>query len=290
MAKVIGSETYNGLADEALQVYGGNGYSEEYPAARWYRDSRITRIYEGTSEICRLSIAKTILRRADRGQLPLRDAVAELTPAAVDRVGDSLTSRRAQVEAFKQVFLFVLGEVWSGVDDAELLEPGRQQLLGSLADIAIETYLAESTVLRVLKQTEARPTPTSRWRPRWHNSSSSAPPTACGKRPRRYSRRCSRATNSRPPSTRVAGWLPAPMGLVETRALIARSLIGPQRLTEPLERLPPPVSNLSQVAKKRHASVSRRGVRLARRKEGAARARGFGAPASAAWGSGRSPV
>ena len=72
MAKVIGSETYNSVADDALQVYGGNGYSEEYPAARWYRDSRITRIYEGTSEICRLSIAKTLLKRADRGQLHLR--------------------------------------------------------------------------------------------------------------------------------------------------------------------------------------------------------------------------
>ena len=50
-------------ADELLQVFGGNGFSEHYPAAKMYRDSRITRIYEGTSEICRLTIAKTMLKK-----------------------------------------------------------------------------------------------------------------------------------------------------------------------------------------------------------------------------------
>ena len=167
MAKVIGTETYNGLADEALQVYGGNGYSEEYPAARWYRDSRVSRIYEGTSEICRLTIAKTILKRAAGGQLALREAVSGLTPPADAPLagalpegapdGESLASLRVQVHGFKQVFLCVLGEVWAGVDETRLLEPTHQQLLGSLADIAMETYLAESTVLRVLKGTKAHP-------------------------------------------------------------------------------------------------------------------------------------
>ena len=56
MSKVFGSETCHALADELLQVFGGNGFSEDYPAARMYRDTRITRIYEGTSEICRLSV------------------------------------------------------------------------------------------------------------------------------------------------------------------------------------------------------------------------------------------
>ena len=62
-------ETYHALADELLQVFGGNGFSEDYPAAQMYRDSRITRIYEGTSEICRLSIAKTMLKKVARGEL-----------------------------------------------------------------------------------------------------------------------------------------------------------------------------------------------------------------------------
>ena len=158
MAKVIGSETYHGLADEALQVYGGNGYSEEYPAARWYRDSRITRIYEGTSEICRLSIAKTILTRSARGRLPLREAVAGLTPPTAAPAGSDLETLRTGVGRLKQLFLFVTGHVWEHIDADELLAPHHQQYLGSLADIAIEIYRAESSTLRVAKLTRTRPT------------------------------------------------------------------------------------------------------------------------------------
>ena len=225
MAKVIGSETYNGLADEALQVYGGNGYSEEYPAARWYRDSRITRIYEGTSEICRLGIAKTILKRADRGQLALREAVAGLPPHAVAHSGDSLVSLRTQVHALKQVFLFVLGEVWDGVDGTQLLEPEHQQFLGSLADIAIETYLAESTVLRVLKLTEARPD-TDR---RLETALARLVFFRAADRVRQESTEVVAALLEGDRLTaaldRVAAWLPTPAGLIETRTFIARGLV-----------------------------------------------------------------
>ena len=225
MAKVIGSETYNGLADEALQVYGGNGYSEEYPAARWYRDSRITRIYEGTSEICRLGIAKTILKRADRGQLALREAVSGLPPPAVAHSGDSLVSLRTQVHALKQVFLFVLGEVWDGVDGTQLLEPEHQQFLGSLADIAIETYLAESTVLRVLKLTGARPD-TDR---RLETALARLVFFRAADRVRQESTEVVAALLEGDRLTaaldRVAAWLPTPAGLIETRTFIARGLV-----------------------------------------------------------------
>ena len=225
MAKVIGSETYNGLADEALQVYGGNGYSEEYPAARWYRDSRITRIYEGTSEICRLGIAKTILKRAGRGQLALREAVSGLPPPAVAHSGDSLVSLRTQVHALKQVFLFVLGEVWDGVDGTQLLEPEHQQFLGSLADIAIETYLAESTVLRVLKLTGARPD-TDR---RLETALARLVFFRAADRVRQESTEVVAALLEGDRLTaaldRVAAWLPTPAGLIETRTFIARGLV-----------------------------------------------------------------
>ena len=225
MAKVIGSETYNGLADEALQVYGGNGYSEEYPAARWYRDSRITRIYEGTSEICRLGIAKTILKRADRGQLALREAVSGLPPPAVAHSSDSLVSLRTQVHALKQVFLFVLGEVWDGVDGTQLLEPEHQQFLGSLADIAIETYLAESTVLRVLKLTEARPD-THR---RLETALARLVFFRAADRVRQESTEVVAALlegdRLAAALDRVAAWLPTPAGLIETRTFIARGLV-----------------------------------------------------------------
>ena len=225
MAKVIGSETYNGLADEALQVYGGNGYSEEYPAARWYRDSRITRIYEGTSEICRLGIAKTILKRADRGQLALREAVSGLPPPAVAHSGDSLVSLRAQVHGLKQVFLFVLGEVWDGVDGTQLLEPEHQQFLGSLADIAIETYLAESTVLRVLKLTGARPDSDRRL----ETALARLVFFRAADRVRQESTEVVAALLEGDRLTaaldRVAAWLPTPAGLIETRTFIARGLV-----------------------------------------------------------------
>ena len=225
MAKVIGSETYQGLADDALQVYGGNGYSEEYPAARWYRDSRITRIYEGTSEICRLGIAKTILKRAERGDLALREAVAGPAPPIDGHVDDTLDSIHAHVNGLKQVFHFVVGEVWAGVDSRQLLEPANQQFLGSLADIAIETYLAESTTLRVLKLSTTRPEADLRLQ------------TALARlvffraadRVRQEATEALAALHEGASLTtaldRVAAWLPTPGGLIATRALIARELI-----------------------------------------------------------------
>ena len=57
MVKLLGSETYNRVADKALQIHGGIGYISEYPIERFYRDARITRIYEGTSEIQKNIIA-----------------------------------------------------------------------------------------------------------------------------------------------------------------------------------------------------------------------------------------
>lgn len=51
MLKLYGSEVYNRIADKAVQIHGGMGYMKDYPVERFYRDARITRIYEGTSEI-----------------------------------------------------------------------------------------------------------------------------------------------------------------------------------------------------------------------------------------------
>ena len=57
MVKLFGSEVYNRVADKALQIHGGIGYIADYPIERFYRDARITRIYEGTSEIQKNIIA-----------------------------------------------------------------------------------------------------------------------------------------------------------------------------------------------------------------------------------------
>ena len=62
MAKLFASETAGFVTDCALQIHGGYGYMKDYPLERYYRDARITRIYEGTNEIQRLVIARSILR------------------------------------------------------------------------------------------------------------------------------------------------------------------------------------------------------------------------------------
>ena len=61
MAKVYATEAANAIANRAVQIFGGYGYSKEYAVERYYRDARVTTIYEGTSEIQRIVIAKNVL-------------------------------------------------------------------------------------------------------------------------------------------------------------------------------------------------------------------------------------
>lgn len=225
IAKVIGSETYHGLADDALQVYGGNGYSEEYPAARWYRDSRITRIYEGTSEICRLSIAKTILTRAARGRLALREAVDGLAPPSAAAAGSDLAALGHGVARLKQLFLLVVGQVWEHIDADQLLAPHHQQYLSSLADIAIEIYRAESTTLRVAKLTGTRPTASLDFQ----TGLATLVFYAAADRVRQESTEVLAALLDTPQRTdalqRMVTLLPMPIGLLKTRTAVAQELI-----------------------------------------------------------------
>ena len=148
IAKVFGSETYHALSDETLQIFGGNGFSEEYPAARMYRDSRITRIYEGTSEICRLSITKGILKRINRGLLVLPTSDGELQ-------GVNSDGQRV-LHGFKAIYQGLLRELLATIGTQALLENDKQGHLLNLATIAIDLYAAESTVLRVAKLTQTR--------------------------------------------------------------------------------------------------------------------------------------
>src|SRR5713101_7367478 len=76
--KVWASEMVDYVVDETLQIYGGYGFVEEYPAERAYRDARINRIVEGTNEINRLIITGFLLKRAMSGQLPLMAAIKKL--------------------------------------------------------------------------------------------------------------------------------------------------------------------------------------------------------------------
>ena len=62
MAKLYASEACGRIVDHAVQLHGGYGYSREYPVERYYRDARVTRIYEGTSEVQRMVIARELLK------------------------------------------------------------------------------------------------------------------------------------------------------------------------------------------------------------------------------------
>ncbi|MCD6296070.1 MAG: acyl-CoA dehydrogenase, partial [Deltaproteobacteria bacterium] len=61
MAKLYASEAACRVTDTAVQIHGGYGYSKAYPVERFYRDARVTRIYEGTSEVHRMVIARGLL-------------------------------------------------------------------------------------------------------------------------------------------------------------------------------------------------------------------------------------
>ncbi len=152
--KVAGSEILNQVADETLQIHGGYGYTEEFPAARSYRDSRINRIFEGTNEINRLFIPGLLMRRAQRGRFPLVSAITKVTKELLDATpldngtGDELGTAKALLANAKKLALFLSGVAYQKFGDKLIDE---QEIVASLSDIIIDTYLGESAVLRALK-------------------------------------------------------------------------------------------------------------------------------------------
>jgi alkylation response protein AidB-like acyl-CoA dehydrogenase len=158
IAKVYGSEMLAFAADEMVQIYGGYGYDEEFPAARTYRDARIYRIFEGTNEINRLLIADTLLRRAMRGELPLLQAAQQMSgtvfaplPALGVSNGASLQVEQQLLARGKQALLLCAG---TAVQHFQRDLPEQQEALGLIADMTIAIYAAESALLRTLKHVQ----------------------------------------------------------------------------------------------------------------------------------------
>ena len=155
--KVWGSEMVDMVVDETVQIFGGYGFVEEYPAERAYRDARVNRIFEGTNEINRLIITGWLLKRAMSGQIPLLPAIKKLMdevlsgPSMSEGPEGTLAAERAMVANAKKVSLFA-----SGIASQKYMQAlaDQQEIMGALADIVIETYAAESALLRAQKMIE----------------------------------------------------------------------------------------------------------------------------------------
>ncbi len=161
IAKVFASEELGSVVDDLVQVHGGYGYIEDYPAARAYRDARINRIWEGTNEINRLLVPGTLIKRAVRGRLDLlgpaqraRDALLE-GPALDDGLdGRPLAEEDRLLDGLRTVTLVLAGAAFQRHGVA--IE-AQQEVLGGLADLAIQLFALDSAVLRAEAAATADP-------------------------------------------------------------------------------------------------------------------------------------
>ena len=154
--KIAGSEFLDFVVDEMLQIHGGNGYSEEYPASRAYRDQRINRIYEGTNEINRLLLVDRIIKKALKGELDLVNpawAVQKELMSMPTKSSDEgpWSQENAAIINFKKMMLLVAGAAVKYQMDGKHNLTEAQEVVMHIADIGIDCFLAESILLRAQK-------------------------------------------------------------------------------------------------------------------------------------------
>lgn len=155
--KVYSSEVLDYVVDEALQIFGGYGYIHDYPMERYYRDSRINRIWEGTNEINRLVIMDMLMRRAMKNQLPLLAAAQKVANElltlrpTVEMDDEKLTLQKGMVEMSKKIGLLVAG---AAVQKYMMKLADEQEILGLISNMVIETFAMESSLVRALKSME----------------------------------------------------------------------------------------------------------------------------------------
>ncbi len=158
--KVALSEYCGFVADEMVQIYGGYGYSADYPAERAYRDSRINRIFEGTNEINRMLVPGMLMKRAMTGQLALlpaaqklMDEVLQPSMPSLDEDEETLANELKLARNAKKVALMVLG---TAAQKYMMALSEQQEILMGAADIIIEAYAMESAILRAQKLVAAQ--------------------------------------------------------------------------------------------------------------------------------------
>jgi len=152
ISKVYCSEVLAAVVDEVLQIHGGYGFVSEYPAERYYRDARISRIYEGTNEINRMLIPGTLLRKGMKGELPLMEAIREAAatgqPAEKAATLVHFARQGALLENLKRLLLLLAGAAVQKFQDKLANE---QETLLALSDVAIQIFALESAILRAEK-------------------------------------------------------------------------------------------------------------------------------------------
>ncbi len=159
ISKVYSSEVTDYCVDEAVQIFGGYGYHEDYPVARAYRDSRINRIFEGTNEINRMLIVQMLLKRAMGGVLPLIPAAMKLGEEVLSGTAMEETSEgpfaeeERSVTMGKKIFLQASG---AAVQRFREKLADEQEIIAALANIVMEVYAMESSLRRAQKAAAAR--------------------------------------------------------------------------------------------------------------------------------------
>ena len=159
IAKVYGSEMLDFVVDEAVQIFGGYGFHEDYPVCRAYRDSRVNRIFEGTNEINRMLIVQMLLKRAMGGSLPLIPAAMKLAdeilagPSFEEAPEGVLADESRVIANAKKIFLQAAGGAVQKFRE-KLAE--EQELVAALANVVMEVYAMESCLLRAQKAAAAK--------------------------------------------------------------------------------------------------------------------------------------
>jgi alkylation response protein AidB-like acyl-CoA dehydrogenase len=157
ISKVYASEVVDFVVDEAVQIFGGYGFHEDYPVARGYRDSRVNRIFEGTNEINRMLIIQMLMKRAMGGALPLVPAAMRLAdevlsaPAFEEPPEGPLGAELLAVAHAKKAFLLAAG---AAVQKFREKLADEQEIVAALANVAMEIFAMESATLRAAQALE----------------------------------------------------------------------------------------------------------------------------------------
>jgi len=150
ICKVLCSEFLDYTVDEAVQIFGGYGYSQEYCVERHYRDSRVNRIFEGTNEINRLVICSMLLKKLSQFEKEIKLIVDSINKDnKFDKRQTFLQEEKYIVSSIKKLFLLVLMKALEKIGDKLINE---QEIAFRISDIIIQIYAMDSLILRILKE------------------------------------------------------------------------------------------------------------------------------------------